>query len=291
MLAVLLSIAAAACFAFSSLQVDQVSRQVGSLQLVRWQMVLACLMTSVAGFVVGGWQSIDFTMFLWLAYSSVAAVMIGGLTYIICIKALGPRLFALFFTLSSPFALVLAYVFRGEEITLIQGAGVALILSGIVLAILGPGASDGPGTPQKLALGIALGLITALSQALGNLFSRPAMLAGAEPMTAIAVRSGLAALFFLALLAIPRLRPVTPIRMGDLRKVGLSAMTGMFLGMSLLMAALARGDVGIVSTLSSTTPILILPMVWVLHRRMPGPMAWLGACLAVLGTALISLTS
>ncbi len=68
-------------------------------------------------------------------------------------------------------------------------------------------------------------------------------------------------------------------------------MTGMFVGMSLLMAALARGDVGIVSTLSSTTPILILPMVWALHRRMPGPMAWAGATLAVLGTALISLTS
>ena len=50
-------------------------------------------------------------------------------------------------------------------------------------------------------------------------------------------------------------------------------------------------DVGIVTTLSSTTPILILPMVWAVYRRMPGPLAWVGAALAVVGTALISATS
>jgi drug/metabolite transporter (DMT)-like permease len=289
LLAVAFSLAAAACFAFSSLQVAGVDRQVGALQLVRWQMVLACLMTACAGAMVGGWQSISATAFLWLAASSVAAVMVGGLTYMAAIRVIGPRIFALFFTLSAPFALGLGYVFRGEAISLPQGAGVGLILAGIVLAILGPRGADGSFQTGKLALGVGLGLVTALAQALGNLFSRPAMLDGAEPMTAIAVRSGLGALFFVGLLMLPQLRPKLPVGLHDLRKIGLSALTGMVLGMSFLMAALARGDVGIVSTLSSTTPILILPMIWVIHRRVPGPLAWIGAALAVAGTALISL--
>lgn len=291
MLAVALSLAAAACFAVSSLQVAGVDRQVGALQLVRWQMVLAFVMTAAAGGMLGGWQTISATSFLWLAASSVAAVMIGGLTYMAAIRIIGPRIFALFFTLSAPFALVLGYLFRAEAISPTQGAGVGLILTGIVLAILGPRGADGSVMPGKLALGVVLGLVTALAQALGNLFSRPAMLDGAEPMTAIAVRSGLGALFFVGLLMVPRLRPSLPIRLPDVRKIGLSALTGMVLGMSLLMAALARGDVGIVSTLSSTTPILILPMVWALHRRLPHPAAWVGAALAVGGTALISLSS
>lgn len=291
MLAVALSLAAAACFAFSSLQVAGVDRRVGALQLVRWQMVLACLMTALAGGLVGGWQTISASAVLWLAASSVAAVMVGGLTYMAAIRVIGPRIFALFFTLSAPFALVLGYLFRGEAISLTQGAGVGLILAGIVLAILGPRGVDGSGLPRKLALGVGLGLVTALAQALGNLFSRPAMLDGAEPMTAIAVRSGLGALFFIGLLMVPQLRPKLPIRLHDFRKVGLSALTGMVLGMSFLMAALARGDVGIVSTLSSTTPILILPMVWATSGRLPGLAAWVGAALAVAGTALISLSS
>ncbi len=59
--------------------------------------------------------------------------------------------------------------------------------------------------------------------------------------------------------------------------------------MSLLMAALAHGNVGIVSTLSSMTPVVILPMVWLRSGRPPSLNAWLGAGLAVVGTALISL--
>ena len=69
----------------------------------------------------------------------------------------------------------------------------------------------------------------------------------------------------------------------------LSALFGTALGMSLLMAALAQGDVGIVSTLSSMTPIVILPMVWIRTGVAPPPRAWLGALLAVAGTAMISL--
>jgi drug/metabolite transporter (DMT)-like permease len=59
--------------------------------------------------------------------------------------------------------------------------------------------------------------------------------------------------------------------------------------MSLLMAALHQGDVGIVSTLSSMTPVLILPLVWLRSGEAPPPRAWLGALLAIGGTALVSL--
>lgn len=289
MLAVVLSLAAAACFALGSLYVDGVSSRVGALQLVRWQMIFACLLTAAAALVLGGWRTVTADGFLWLAASSATGVMIGGLTYIAAIKTLGPRLFALFFTLSAPFALALGFLFRDETISPAQGLGVVLILAGIVLAILGPRGADGIGKMRTLGLGTALGLVTALMQALGNLTARPAMLAGTEPFTAIAIRTCLAVLFFALLLSVPRLRPTAPLALPDARRIGLSALTGMFIGMSLLMAALARGDVGIVTTLSSTTPILILPMVWTVTRRLPGPAAWAGAALAVAGTALISL--
>ena len=289
MLAVVMSLGAAACFALGSLYVDGVSSRVGALQLVRWQMIFACLLTAGAALILGGWRTVTPDGFLWLAASSATGVLVGGLSYIAAIKTLGPRLFALFFTLSAPFALALGFLFRDETISPAQGLGVVLILAGIVLAILGPRGAEGTGRMRALGIGAALGLVTALMQALGNLTARPAMLAGTEPFTAIAIRTFLAVLFFAVLLSVPRLRPAAPLALPDARRIGLSALTGMFIGMSLLMAALARGDVGIVTTLSSTTPILILPMVWVITRRLPGPAAWAGAALAVVGTALISL--
>lgn len=291
MLAVVLSLAAAASFALSAMQIDSLTGRVGALQLARWQMGLAFGMTAAASLVLGGWRTVGGAGFLWLAASSMVGIMLASTCFIATIQLIGPRLNALVFTLSAPFALVLGYGFRGETVTLLQGAGVGLILAGIVLAILGPGGRDGARGPRALGLGLALGILTALGQAGGSLFARPAMLAGVEPFTAMAIRSGLGVAFFLGLLMLPALRPAARPAPRDARRIGASAFSGIFLGMSLLMAALAHGDVGIVTTLSSTTPILILPMVWFVARQAPGPMAWAGAALAVLGTALITLAA
>ncbi|MES2543164.1 MAG: DMT family transporter [Pseudomonadota bacterium] len=291
MLAVALSLAAAAAFAASAMFIDSVSGRVGPLQLSRWQMSLAFLMTAAIVALTGGWQSLDLSMVLWLTASSASGIMVGSLTYIATIQYTGPRISALLFTTASPFALALGFGFRGETISLIQAAGVGLIVAGIALAVMGPSRDEGARNPKPLWIGIGLGLVTAFAQALGSLLARPAMLAGADPVAAMAVRSGTGALFFILLLALPAFRPAALPSRSEIRHIGFAALAGMVVGMSFLMAALARGDVGIVTTLSSTTPILILPMVWVAYRRIPGPLAWVGAVLAVVGTALISATT
>ncbi|MBL8589426.1 MAG: EamA family transporter, partial [Methylobacteriaceae bacterium] len=68
-----------------------------------------------------------------------------------------------------------------------------------------------------------------------------------------------------------------------------AAFFGTVLGMSLLMAALASGPVGLVTTLSSTTPVLILPMVWAATGERPRLIAWAGAALAVAGAGAIAM--
>ncbi len=102
MLAVALSLAAAATFALSALQIDSVTGRVGPLQLARWQMGLAFAMTAAAALALGGWRTIGMTEFLWLAGSSAAGIMLATTTYIATIQRLGPRLNALVFTLSAP---------------------------------------------------------------------------------------------------------------------------------------------------------------------------------------------
>jgi drug/metabolite transporter (DMT)-like permease len=290
-LAILLSLAAAVAFAASAMQIDSVTGRVGPLQLSRWQIGLAFLMTAALSLGLGGWRTIDPEAFIWLAGSSAVGIMFASLTFVATIQMTGPRISALLFTTASPFALALGYVFRGETVSLPQGAGVALIILGIVLAILGPKGDDGPREARPIWLGVGLGLLTALGQATGSLLARPAMLSGADPVAAMAVRTGFGAAFFVALLAVPRLRPQIRPSPQALWHIAGAALSGMVVGMSFLMAALARGDVGIVTTLSSTTPILFLPMVWAVSGAMPRLTAWVGAALAVAGTALISLAT
>ena len=61
----------------------------------------------------------------------------------------------------------------------------------------------------------------------------------------------------------------------------------MALGMSLLLIALQKGDAGIIATLSSTSPIMILFLIWIITKKIPTLGAWLGTLFAIGGTALI----
>jgi drug/metabolite transporter (DMT)-like permease len=70
----------------------------------------------------------------------------------------------------------------------------------------------------------------------------------------------------------------------------LTALTGILalaIGMTLLLFALSGGQVGIVSTLSATSPVIILPMLWARTGERPAAGAWAGAGLVVVGMALI----
>jgi drug/metabolite transporter (DMT)-like permease len=290
MIAVVLSLGAAATFALSAMLIDRVNGRVALMQLARWQMGIAFVVTAIVSGLIGGWQTVEGWQFCLLAGSAAAGIMLASLTYFGSIMLAGPRISALLFSLASPFALAMGYVALGETVTPGQGAGIALILAGIVLAIAAP--ADAPvigRIVRPLWQGVALGVITAAGQAAGSLLARPAMAAGVEPVTAMAIRSGLGFAFFVALMIFPVARRAKPLGRADLMAISGSAILGMFIGMSFLMAALARGDVGIVSTLSSTTPILILPMLWASTGKRPSPAAWAGAVMAVAGTALISL--
>src|SRR5262245_21976140 len=293
--------------------ISELKGRVPLVQLARWQWLAAFAMTAVLSTLIGGWLSVGLAQFGLLAASSVFGIVIGGTTYFAAIYTAGPRVTALLLSLTSPFALALGYIALGETITGQQALGVALVLCGVVLAIgvperflkpitspralavISPASTPPTIAPEPLLTGplwpgVALGVITALCQALGSLCARPAMASGVEPFTAMAVRSGLAALFFVALMAFPIGRATRAAWQPTLLGLAVaSAFVGTGLGMSFLMAALHSGDVGIVSTLSSISPVLILPMVWLRSGEKPVWQAWLGALLAIVGVALISL--
>ena len=64
-------------------------------------------------------------------------------------------------------------------------------------------------------------------------------------------------------------------------------MVGMALAMSLLMYAYGAGNAGIAAILSSVSPVLVLPVLWLVTRKPPTAAAWLGALLCVCGTVFI----
>jgi drug/metabolite transporter (DMT)-like permease len=301
----ILAIGSAACIALSSMFINELNGRVPLLRLARWQLTSAFLMTALAATVAGGWATLGGWQIEALVASSLAGIVVASTTNFAAIYTAGPRITALLFSLASPFALLFGYLAYGETISVHQGIGVVLILVGIGIAIgmrrrrpapmiplsdPEPVTAAAPPTPGPSMLGITLGVVTALGQAIGSLLARPAMASGVEPFAAMAIRSGFAVLCFWAILVLPIGRSKDKnFRPRDLGLAATAAFFGTALGMSLLMAALTSGNVGIVSTLSSMTPIVILPMVWLRTGQRPRIHAWIGAALAIIGTAVISL--
>lgn len=294
-LAEFFAISAAACTALSAVLIGDLKGRVPLLVLTRWQMFAGFAITGAASAATGGWRAIEPWQAGALALSGLFGIIIASSAYFAAIYIAGARTTSLLYSLTAPFAVLFGYLGLGETITAQQGIGIGLVVAGVILAIGGPREVDAQSGSARIGrvagLGIVLGLVTAIGQAIGTLAARPAMAAGAEPFTAMAIRSGVAALFYLALSLLPIAAGKGTTRFSQrirLTAFG-AAFVGTGVGMSLFMAALAHGNVGIVATLSSLTPVLILPMVWMRTRKRPDASAWAGAALAVAGIGLISL--
>ena len=190
---------------------------------------------------------------------------------------------------------LLGWVFLGETLPPLALVGIALTCAGVMLAIL---FGKRPGQSARLEsvkgplwIGVALGLGAALGQSLGSIIARPVMAAGVDPFAASMLRVGVAAACLSVVMLLP-FETVKPRNTLTLKVLGQTALTGilaMGLGMTLLLYALSGGKVGIVSTLSATSPVLILPLLWLTTGERPAHGAWAGALLVAAGMTVLFL--
>jgi drug/metabolite transporter (DMT)-like permease len=103
------------------------------------------------------------------------------------------------------------------------------------------------------------------------------------------LRVGIAALCLTILIQLPfeALKPKGPLTWKIAALTALTGFIALAIGMTLLLYALSGGKVGIVSTLSATSPVIILPMLWLRTGERPAAGAWTGAALVIAGMALL----
>lgn len=256
-------------------------------------MAMVFVMLALYALVAGGWSTINADNLPVLVLSGIIGILIGDTALFLTLNRLGPRRTAVLFSLNAPMATGLAWLFLSEELQAVAVIGIVLVMIGVVLAIV-YGKRRGQihqfeQVRGSLSLGIVFGLMAALCQATASLMVRPVMESGADPIAASAVRVGVAALglTFLLFLPIKQIKSQQRLSMRDLGMTAVSGFLGMGVGMTLILFALIGGEVGIVATLSATTPAIVLPILWMQTKERPAFGAWLGAFLVVVGSAFI----
>lgn len=287
----LAALGTATCWATTGIIASDAIRALGPFHfnLIRQVFVSVILAAVVLGsgtLALPGWQAVAV-----LAVSGIVGILLGDTLNFAAVGRLGPRRAGAVFALNAPMAAILGWLILGERLGAQAWAGIAVTVAGVALAILGRPASGAHRLEQVwggLAVGVLFGLGAALGQATGALIARPWMAGGLDPYVGSLLRVGASGLAMEVLAALPKAPPrPRKVPSGVLFLTAATALIGLLLGMTLFLYALQGSQTGIIATLSATSPVIILPLLWLRTGQRPTLTSWAGAALAVLGLALI----
>src|SRR3569833_4090980 len=258
----LAAVAAAVSIAFSNLIAPQAIRHLGPIifNCRRLAAALIALLGLVAVRGAANWPASG--QFLALASSSALGIVTADSCFYAAMARLGPRRTSVIYTSWAAFAALLGYVVLGETLSVVKIAGIGCVVVGVSLAVLfrqPPGKAAGEEPRGSLLAGVLFGLLSALCAAGAVLMARPVMAHGLDPAMATINRAAVGLPGMLVLSRLPGFGAPTPVTATIALRSAASGLLGMGVGMTLVLFALSDQPVGIVSALSSTTPVVILP--------------------------------
>ncbi len=289
------ALAAATCWAATGLLSAGPAARLGPFGFNLYRQAFVTVLLALFVVLTGRWHGMPPGALPTLALSGLIGIFVGDSLLYVALIRLGPRRSGALFALNAPIAALLGWGFLDETLSARAWLGVVLCTLGVGVCVLGrPGRSGTHRFEQvqgRIWIGAGFGLLAATGQALGSLIARPVMAQGFDPALASLIRVAVAVAGLAVLAALPtqRFRAAGTLTRTVALQTMASGIIAMVFGMTLLMFALQGGKVGIVSTLSALSPVMILPLLWGLTGSRPSAASLMGALVAVAGMALIFL--
>lgn len=295
------ALAAASVWAIASVIYSRLGQQISPLVLNWLKGVIAIgflLLTLVwqgAGFPAVSWQTVGL-----LFLSGAIGIALGDTFYFESLNDLGARKALLLEAIAPVLTALLAAIFLQEQLQLWSWLGIGLTIAGVawVVSERVPDTADPEAVlkPSRLKRGIGFGLLAAIGQSGGALFSRAALVGSdISPLWSSLVRI-VAGVVFLMLWAKVQRSPAADISMASLRfgarwrgvlgAVTIAAFLGTYLGIWLQQTAYKFAPAGIAQTLCSTSPLFVLPIALALGETV-SLRAMLGVAVATIGIAFL----
>ena len=219
-----------------------------------------------------------------LGASGFVGLVIGDTAYFKAMLCIGPRRASVLFSLAPAVTALAGWSLLGETLSARVIVGMLVTIAGTAWVILERAAS-GAGEGRVL-LGTSLGVIAAAGQALGLVLAKAA-LSDLGALSGTLVRMWVATVVAWLLMAVlrRRLRGHRSVKLGVtlLAASCLGPVTGVWLS----LVAVQHTKTAIAATLMSLVPVLIIPIVMLVHHERPSARAVLGALVAVVGVALV----
>lgn len=286
----LAALGTAASWTVSSLAFEAAARRIGSLSLnlVRVVMALGWL-TLLAAVVRDRPLPTDASAAQagFLALSGLVGMVLGDLCTFRAYVEFGARRTMVVSTVTPIFTATLAWLALGEAVTGREALAMAVIVGGVLLAVLDRGEAGGG---ARMLRGALLAVGGSLGQAGGLLLSKHG-LRGYSAIAGTQLRVATGVVGFALVLTAARWWPRLIAGLGDRRAMawtGVGALLGPGIGVTLSLYAVSHAHAGVAAALMALTPVLVIPVVVARGERV-GARGVLGALVAVAGAVLIAL--
>jgi drug/metabolite transporter (DMT)-like permease len=281
----------------TSLAFESAGKKVGSLSVNLIRLIIAFFLTGIFCWITRGYfWPVDATLYQWkwLSLSGLVGFVVGDLLLFQAFVVIGARISMLIMSLAPPIAAYAGWLILGEELTLINWAGMTVTISGIVMVILKREKRELNGSVLRKIRssysvpGILLALGGATGQAAGLVLSKKGM-GSYDAFSASQIRiltgiAGFTLLFFF-------MRRWTKVfeavkNQAAMKRIALGSFFGPFLGVSFSLLAVQNTETGVAATLMSVVPVLIIaPSVIFFGEKVNGKEI-LGAVITVAGVSL-----
>jgi len=271
-------------------------RRIGSLPAGFLRLLLAWVFLACYGLAVRGRPlptDADARTWMVLGASGFVGFFLADMFIFRALVLVGPRLATLCLSLTPPMAAVVSWAFLGEALALRDWLAMGVTIAGVTWVVLERPDAAGAPPRRHYVTGIVLGVLGAAAAAGGVVLAREGIgdydAVAATFIRAIAGAAGYAVLFTVA-----RRWKTIPPALRHRRAMGIvvyGTFVGTFLGVIFYMVAVRHCLAGVVATIISTVPVLILPFAIVIYREKVSIRAAAGAVLAVAGVAWLVLGS
>ena len=287
----LAAITAAACWTVSATAFSMAGRRIGSVPVnilrfaLAWPAVLC-----VHGALYGSWLPFGAPAWAWrdLLASGFVGYFLGDLCLFRAFVDIGPRRSLLIMSLVPPLTALMETIALHQHLTVRHWMAMGVTVAGIAMVVASR--TERQNVPNQCVRGYLLAFGGAVAQATAMVLARHGVpaLPGAWSASALRITSGALCFGVLAVLREDpqRLRRAIADRTAMVA-VLLGALAGPLVGVTLVLHALARIPAGIAQTLTSTSPVLILPVSHWIDREQIGVRAIVGALIACTGVALL----
>jgi len=228
----------------------------------------------------------------WLALSGLVGFVIGDFFLFQSFVDIGARTSLVIMSMWPAIAALLAWMFLGEKMTLLDWTGLIMVTTGIVVVI--SSSKDGRvkrTSKKKISMpvrGVFLAIGGAVGQAVGMVFSKIGM-QDHDAFSSSYIRVIAAVIGFALVFTFTKRWKKLFTAFTDIKAVAVTSMgafVGPFLGVSFSLLAIQYTSTGVASTIMAINPILIIPLSVIFFKEKVTWKEVVGAFVSVAGVTM-----